>query len=219
MCPNGQASSWCWKQTDTPTTSTGYYGSYYRIGDSEDFESEINEPDNYDENAIIDAYYDHEPYQNFDEHEVLYDDPNEYDEDDDFYQMIEFFGAYTFSQARPKLKGRISHTLGAVVQYIERDDEPSLFYRYYYGLDLDINSKLKMVGEIFYDPNYLELWQKMEYDDRYYEQANDFSDSEVEKPDDAYPIHMDFGFIYAFNESFRFGIHFQQPFISIYWKF
>ena len=33
------------------------------------------------------------------------------------------------------------------------------------------------------------------------------------------PVHLDFGFIYAFNNNFRFGIHFQQPWVGFYWKF
>ena len=98
------------------------------------------------------------------------------------------------------------------------EDDPIVLSRAYYGLDVDINPKLKMIGELFYDPYFLELWQKFEYvtDDW---STDDFSTTEVEKPDDHRPIHLDFGFIYALNESFRFGIHFQQPFVAFYWKF
>ena len=39
--------------------------------------------------------------------------------------------------------------------------------RAYYGLDVDINSKLKMIGELFYDPYFLELWQQFEYEDNW----------------------------------------------------
>jgi len=77
---------------------------------------------------------------------------------------------------------------------------------------------LKMIGELFYDPYFLELWQQFEYENNYWS-SDDFSDSPVKKPDDYQPIHLDFGFIYALNESFRFGIHFQRPFVAFYWKF
>lgn len=30
---------------------------------------------------------------------------------------------------------------------------------------------------------------------------------------------FDFGILYAVNENFRIGVHFQQPYIDIYWKF
>jgi hypothetical protein len=173
---------------------------------------EIND---YDANSD-DVHYTDYPYQEFDNEG---DGIDGWEDDWRYYQMIEFFTAYTFSKARDNLKGRTSHTLGAVIQYVDTDDAPTIFYRYYYGLDIDINPKLKMISEIFYDPNYLELWQMMEYEDYHYSQAKDFSDSKVERPEDVYPVHLDFGFIYAFSESFRFGLHFQQPFVSIYWKF
>ena len=132
-------------------------------------------------------------------------------------EMIEFFGAYTYSKARAGLKGRISHTLGGNMQYITLNDEPTIFYRAYYGLDVDINSKLKMISELFYDPYYLELWQNLEYENNYWN-LDDFSDDPVSEPDDYRPVHLDFGFMYAVNESFRFGMHFQQPFVAFYWK-
>ena len=132
--------------------------------------------------------------------------------------MIELFGAYTYSKARTGLKVRISHTLGGNMHYLSIDDEPTTLYRAYYGLDVDMNSKLKMIGELFYDHYFLELWQQFEYESNYWN-SEDFSDTPVNKPDDYQPIHLDFGFIYALNESFRFGIHFQRPFIAFYWKF
>ena len=32
-------------------------------------------------------------------------------------------------------------------------------------------------------------------------------------------IDFDFGILYAVNESFRVGLHFQQPYIDFYWEF
>ena len=129
--------------------------------------------------------------------------------------MIELFGAYTYSKARGGLKGRISHTLGGNMQIIELE-EVTVLYRAYYGLDVDINSKLKMIGELFYDPYYLELWQQMEYDDGYWD--SDYNSDPVPNPNENGSVHLDFGFMYAVNESFRFGIHFQKPFVAFYWK-
>ena len=75
-----------------------------------------------------------------------------------------------------------------------------------------------MIGEVFYDPNYLEFWQMNEYNNNYNYYFDELSDTPVLKPDDYNSIHLDFGFIYAVNESFRFGIHFQRPFLAFYWK-
>jgi len=206
-CPSSE--DYCWKQTAKADTVIKYWGGYYRIGENPSYSDQTdNTPTGYDPNAIVDAYYDHEPSVNY----------NEEEESESFIEMIELFGAYTYSKARTGLRGRISHTLGGNMQYFSLDDKPTVLYRTYYGLDMDINSKLKMIGELFYDPYFLELWQQFEYES-YYWSSEDFSDTPINKPDDYRPIHLDFGFIYALNESFRFGIHFQRPFIAFYWKF
>ena len=86
-------------------------------------------------------------------------------------------------------------------------------------MDIDISQRLKMIGEIFYDPNYMELWQQLEYDNNDYDCWNDDClENEPMKDPANSPIHLDFGFIFAVNESFRFGVHFQKPFIAFYWK-
>lgn len=125
--------------------------------------------------------------------------------DEDMYyrdtHMIEVFGAFTSSNAREGLKGRTSHTFGGNFKHAFYDI-PLNFYRIYYGLDVDITSNVKMVSEVFYDPNYTEFWKMMNYDES----------------TENNPIHFDFGFIYAINESFRFGLHFQQPWLAFYWK-
>ena len=51
-------------------------------------------------------------------------------------------------------------------------------------------------------------------DDEYYPELLDREDRLPMKS----PIHFDFGFIYAINESFRIGLHFQQPWLAFYWK-
>jgi len=180
------------------TTDDGekYWGGYYKIDENPVYE-------------IITSDWD-PTYQYL---ERTDDDEN----GETFNEMIELFGAYTYSKARAGLKGRISHTLGGNMQYISLNDESTVLYRAYYGLDVDINSKLKMIGELFYDPYFLELWQQFEYEGNYYD-LEELSDTKINEPDNYRPIHLDFGFIYAVNETFRFGIHFQKPFVAFYWK-
>ena len=185
----------CWKQTAPPDT-LAEWGGYYNFG--QEIESLVyNLPDNYDPNAV-DTIYFIEPYIE-----------NDYFEEN-YFSMMELFSAYTYSKARNGLRGRISHTLGGNVKIINHNKKTHYFPRIYYGLDIDINSKLKMISELFYDPSYLESWKREEYD-------NNDNTANIEKSEWS-PIHVDFGFMYALNESFRFGIHFQQPFIAIYWK-
>ena len=186
-----------WKSGNL-TTDDGekYWGGYYKIDENPVYE-------------IITSDWD-PTYQYL---ERTDDDEN----GETFNEMIELFGAYTYSKARAGLKGRISHTLGGNMQYISLNDESTVLYRAYYGLDVDINSKLKMIGELFYDPYFLELWQQFEYADNYYN-LEELSNTKINEPDNYRPIHLDFGFIYAMNETFRFGIHFQKPFVAFYWK-
>ena len=116
------------------------------------------------------------------------------------------------------MQGRISHTLGGSMVLASEEDGDILLYRIYYGLDLDINKKMKMIGEVFYDPSFIDPWnQGGGFFDSYYPN-NDLQDTPVEK-EEIFPLHLDFGFMYAFNESFRCGLHFQKPIIAFYWKF
>ena len=71
--------------------------------------------------------------------------------------------------------------------------------RIWFGTDIDVRKSLKLTALIAYDP--------------YLPTISELFDS-AEQTD----IHLDFGFIYALNESFRFGLHFQRPFVAFYWK-
>ena len=173
------------------------YGGYFPIG------STIKANDDY--------YYD--------------DDSNNYelevDETEDLSYMFEFFTAYTFSKARKGMKGRISSTVGAFFQAPTNGEWP---YRIFGSIDLDITSQLKMVGEVFYDPFFIDLIQRndLEYNGPFFAQHAMYEVSDTEVTKDNFksnrPIHFDFGFMYAVNENFRFGIHSQTPIIAFYWK-
>ena len=72
--------------------------------------------------------------------------------------------------------------------------------RAYYAVSADTRRSLKLIFEVFYDPywmNQLERWDDENITD----------------------IDFDFGFIYAYSEQLRVGIHFQRPFIAFYYKF
>ena len=143
------------------------------------------------------------------------------DETEDLDFMIEIFSAYTFSKARKGMKGRISNTVGALVQMPMKNgyEWP---YRIFGSVDVDITRQLKMVGEVFYDPFFLDLYQRTDFEGPFTaHNAYKISSDPVKESDfvNVRPIHFDFGFIYAVNEHFRFGIHNQIPIIAFYWKF
>jgi hypothetical protein len=120
----------------------------------------------------------------------------------------------------PKMRGRISSTVGASVQIpLNADVYP---HRIFGSVDVDITSQLKMIGEVFYDPFFLDLYQRTDFEGPFTEHyAHKLSANPVTKDDfnNIRPIHFDFGFMYAVNEHFRFGIHNQLPIIAFYWKF
>jgi hypothetical protein len=149
----------------------------------------------------------------------------EVDETEDLDFMLELFSAYTFSKARKGMRGRVSSTVGGSVQIPTNSDIYP--YRIFISADVDITRKLKMILEVFYDSFYLDLNQRT--DDEYegpfashyaYKISADDTTPVTEADfNNIRPIHFDFGFMYAVNEHFRFGIHNQTPIIAFYWKF
>ncbi len=150
-------------------------------------------------------------------------------ETDNLDFMFEFFTAYTFSKARKGMKGRISSTIGALVQVpLGYDEYP---YRLFGSLDIDVTPQLKIIGEAFYDPFFLDINNRTSSDDCFLfdclvsdHWTYKVSDNETDKiTEDQFetirPIHFDFGFMYAVNEHFRIGIHNQPYIVAFYWKF
>ena len=110
----------------------------------------------------------------------------------------ELFLAYTSSKLKPSDQGRINFNFGVSIAKI--DGYTDFMNRIWFGTDIDVRKSLKLTGLIAYDP-YLptisELFNSVEQTD----------------------IHLDFGFIYALNDNFRFGLHLTSPFMGFYWKF
>ena len=145
----------------------------------------------------------------------------EVNETEDLDFMVELFSAYTFSKSRKGMRGRISNTVGALVQIpLNHETYP---YRIYWGLDVDITPQLKMIGEAFYDPFFLDLNQRSGSSGPPFGDNWTYKTTAGPVTEDDFksirPVHFDFGFIYAVNEHFRFGIHTQPYIIAFYWKF
>lgn len=86
--------------------------------------------------------------------------------------------------------------------------------RLFAGMDYDLSRKIKFISEVFYDPgnHYQSLGKSIE---NYFENdfLPDYSRGERKEFD------LDFGITYAATNSLRIGFHFQQPYITLYWKF
>ena len=125
------------------------------------------------------------------------------------------------------MRGRVSNTAGVMVQ-IPVTQAYEWPYRIFWGTDVDITPQLKMVGEVFYDPFFIDLNHRDRDDcefiwclfgDNYTYKTSKTKDITENDFKSVRPIHFDFGFMYAVNENFRFGIHTQPYIITFYWKF
>ena len=125
------------------------------------------------------------------QNEEGYYDDNSFDGGEMWWEV---FGAFTVSNLKKSGQGRINHTVGASFTSYPGYD---LMPRAYYAVSADARRSLKLIFEVFYDPYWASALELVE--------EENISD-----------IDFDFGFIYAYNEKFRIGIHFQRPWIAFY---
>jgi hypothetical protein len=91
-------------------------------------------------------------------------------------------------------------------------------FRYWLSLEYDLRKDLKFVGSAWVDNGYKTSDLESVIEDY---TGDDGSPSfALDSPSgDVSMIDFDFGILYAVNENLRIGIHFQQPFIDVYWEF
>lgn len=119
---------------------------------------------------------------------------------------LEVFAAYSHSRLKSTGHGRINFTIGGSAIYYPNQN---ILPRVYFGADYDVLKNLKLMTEIFWDPYYAPLV------------------NQAQPKDVTFPVFFDVGFITNalpilggnHFENFWVGIHFQQPFFSLYYKF
>ncbi|MFQ6613718.1 MAG: hypothetical protein ACE5D1_02640, partial [Fidelibacterota bacterium] len=114
----------------------------------------------------------------------------------------ELFLAYTVSRLKNSGQGRINYNLGASFTFYP--DYP-VIPRYYAGVDYDARRNLKLIVSVFYDEYYVPV---------YLQSGLDSGTDEI-----SLPVFIDLGFMYAKDEHWRIGLHFQRPTLAIYYKF
>ena len=99
-----------------------------------------------------------------------------------------------------------------------KESNYSVPFRTWLSLEYDLRKDLKFVGSAWIDNGYKTLEFEQTIDDYF---GNDGTPSfSLDSPKgDANMIDFDFGVLYAVNENFRIGVHFQQPYIDLYWEF
>jgi len=106
--------------------------------------------------------------------------------------------ANTVSWLRDNGQGRISWHMGfrGELNKVNVSNYSELFsYRFYNGFDVDLNRRIKLIGEVFYDPDYQNVVTRENF------------------------WGTDVGVMFALSENFRFLLHTQPYFIGVYWRF
>ena len=91
-------------------------------------------------------------------------------------------------------------------------------YRIWAGIEYDLRRDLKFLALAWIDNGY----KTMDFDSirRDYLGTDGSTTFSIDSPRGAPSlIDFDFGMQYAVSETFRLGIHFQQPYLDFYWEF
>ena len=142
----------------------------------------------------------------------------------------EAYLVFSSSRINPSGRGKVGWNLGVKVtnafsnrdKYIKEgyswDKSFEVPFRLWASLDYDLRKDLKFVASMWADNGYKTLNASTAFKDYI---GSD--DSQVLSIDSIRGkeslVDFDFGILYAVNENFRIGVHFQQPFLDIYWEF
>jgi len=94
--------------------------------------------------------------------------------------------------------------------------EFALPFRLFAGFEYDLSKNMKFLAEVWVDNGNKYRTFSESWDDYFGDDTNFVLDG----TDGKYSmLDFDFGFLYAMSETFRVGIHFQQPYLVFYWEF
>ena len=105
-----------------------------------------------------------------------------------------------------------------IVQGFSDDAKYKVPFRCWLSLEYDLRTNLKFVGSAWIDNGYKTTKLSQTISD--YLGTDGSPSFSLDSPrGEASMIDFDFGMLYAVNDNFRVGIHFQQPYIDFYWEF
>ena len=97
------------------------------------------------------------------------------------------------------------------------DDKYKIPIRVYGLFHYDLQKNIKFVASMAYDNSYRELEFDKSTEDFFGNVGDAFTFDSFRG--EAAEFSFDFGFMYAVNDNFRIGVHFQQPYIDFHWEF
>jgi len=121
------------------------------------------------------------------------------------------FGART--NTFPLLKGNLL-IADSTFQWMD-SGEFFMPFRLFAGFEYDLSKNMKFLAEVWVDNgnkyrSFSDSWDDYFGDDTRFVLDGSGGDYSM--------LDFDFGFLYAVSETFRFGIHFQQPYLAFYWE-
>ena len=158
----------------------------------------------------------------------------------DQFQAIAYI-AFSSRRANPSGRGKVGWTAGAKTTsaFLNkkdlirsattiRDEEYTISwntsaqykvpFRVWLGLEYDLRKNVKFLSTAWIDNGFKTMEFNKTWDD--YIGADNSTVFSIDSPGgNPSLIDFDFGIQYAVSESFRFGIHFQQPYLDFYWEF
>ena len=158
----------------------------------------------------------------------------------DQFQAIAYV-AFSSRRANPSGRGKVGWTAGAKTTsaFLNknnlirpttsiRDEEYTISwntsaqykipFRVWLGLEYDLRKNVKFLSTAWIDNGFKTMEFTKTWDD--YIGADNSAVFSIDSPGGKPSlIDFDFGIQYAVSESFRFGIHFQQPYLDFYWEF
>jgi len=96
------------------------------------------------------------------------------------------------------------------------DSSFKLPYRLFAGFEYDLSKNMKFLAEVWADNGNRYRTFSQAWNDYFGDDTRFVFDGTEGKYS---PLDFDFGFLYAVSETFRVGIHFQQPYLVFYWEF
>ena len=142
----------------------------------------------------------------------------------------EAYLVFSSSRINPSGRGKVGWNLGAKVtnafsnrdKYIKEeyswDKSFKVPFRLWASLDYDLRKDLKFVASMWADNGYKTLNAGTAFKDYTGSDGSQALSIDSIRGKESL-VDFDFGILYAVNENFRIGVHFQQPFLDIYWEF
>ncbi|SVB03046.1 uncharacterized protein METZ01_LOCUS155900 [marine metagenome] len=159
----------------------------------------------------------------------------DYVSDQETNVLVEAYLVYSSRRENPTGRGKVGYSVGVKTsnmfyliedsyangnETIEFDKDNWQFkvpFRAWISFEYDLQKKLKFVGSMWADNSSRTLDFEEVVEDYFGDEGESFS---LDSMSGKYSMFdFDFGFLYAINNNFRLGVHFQQPYIDIYWEF